>query len=338
MATDLETATMPGDPMAKANPHTALDESPAARAYREAEEAADKRVSFYKHLVAYGMIVLFMFIQGGWDAGIVIGLLWGTFLAVRGYTVIWAPEQRARWIKDEMARKAALDERGKSSKRLEDLSASIAHEIRNPITAAKSLLQQMGEDPTSAENVEYAKIALAELDRVERSITHLLRYARDEEVRVEEMRLAEVAESALESFKERLEKKHIAVTRDFDGEGAMRGDPEKLRRVVINLVGNAIDALEDGAVEKPEIVVSMGQDLAGRELWLKVKDNGPGMEAAQIEKIWSPFHTTKTTGTGLGLAITKKLVEAHGGSIEVHSEPGRGAEFALHLPRGEVRT
>ena len=69
------------------------------------------------------------------------------------------------------------------ARNLEHLSASIAHEIRNPITAAKSLLQQMGEDPHSHENVEYAHVALQELERVERSISHLLRYARDEELR-----------------------------------------------------------------------------------------------------------------------------------------------------------
>ena len=78
---------------------------------------------------------------------------------------------------------------GRHVRSLEDLSAQVAHEIRNPITAAKSLVQQMGEDPTSAENVGYAKVALEELDRVERSVAHLLRYAREEDLRLAEVSL-----------------------------------------------------------------------------------------------------------------------------------------------------
>src|SRR5262249_57733345 len=73
---------------------------------------------------------------------------------------------------------------GRHARSLEELSASIAHEIRNPITAAKSLVQQMEEDPRGAENVEYARVALAELERVERSVSHLLRFARGEETQL----------------------------------------------------------------------------------------------------------------------------------------------------------
>jgi len=94
--------------------------------------------------------------------------------------------------------------RGEHARNLEELSASIAHEIRNPITAAKSLVQQLGEDPGSAENVEYANIALQELDRVEKSISHLLRYAREEEMNPRPMKLADAIESALETVRERL--------------------------------------------------------------------------------------------------------------------------------------
>ena len=98
---------------------------------------------------------------------------------------------------------------------MEELSARVAHEIRNPITAAKSLVQQMEEEPGAPENVEYARVALEELARVERSVSHLLRFARDEELRMGVVRLADVVDSALETFRDRAgAQPHRARARD----------------------------------------------------------------------------------------------------------------------------
>jgi two-component system sensor histidine kinase HydH len=226
---------------------------------------------------------------------------------------------------------------GRHARSLEELSASIAHEIRNPITAAKSLVQQMGEDPAARNNVGYAKVALDELDRVERSISHLLRFAREEDVEVADLRMADVLESALETFRDRIERLGVRLEREVDTEGRMRGDPEKLRRVIINLVGNALDALEGAGTPDPTLHVLAGENLAGTELWVRVKDNGPGMGPETLERIFSPFYTSKAGGTGLGLALSKKVVEAHGGSIEAHSQPGGGSEFLLTFPRQRAR-
>ncbi len=191
----------------------------------------------------------------------------------------------------------------------------------------------MEEDPTSRENVEYARVALEELQRVERSVSHLLRFARDEEMGISDLCMSEVLDSALETFGDRLERTGIALERHIDCQGAMRGDAEKLRRVMINLVGNAIDALAEGGVTDPRIEVAMGENLAGTEVWVRVKDNGPGIDAEAQRKLFSPFYTSKAGGTGLGLAICRKLVDAHGGSIEVTSAPGSGAEFLLTFPK-----
>lgn len=113
----------------------------------------------------------------------------------------------------------------------------------------------------------------------------------------------------------------------------MRGDADKLRRVVINLVGNALDAFTEQETTSPRLQIQSGENLAGTEIWIRVKDNGPGMEPERLDKIFSPFYTSKSSGTGLGLAISRKLVDAHGGSIEAHSEPGSGTEFVLTFPR-----
>ena len=197
----------------------------------------------------------------------------------------------------------------------------------------------MGEDPHSHENVEYAHVALQELERVERSISHLLRYARDEELRPKEIVFAEIVHSGLETLRERIDRSGVALRVDVDEAGTLVGDPEKLRRVVINLVGNALDAMTNAQVRRPAMEIQAGENLAGTEVWLRVRDNGPGIEPDRIEQIWAPFHTSKSNGTGLGLPITRKVVETHGGSIEVEAPPGGGTEFRVVLPKaGLART
>ena len=191
----------------------------------------------------------------------------------------------------------------------------------------------MGEDTSASENVEYAKVALGELDRVERSVSHLLRFARDEEMRMAPLRMAEVIESALESFGDRIDRAGIRLETRIDGEGALTGDAEQLRRVVINLVSNAVDVLEETGAADPRIDVEMGENLAGSEVWVRIRDNGPGIDANARDRIFSPLYTSKAKGTGLGLSITRKLVDAHGGTVELESEPDRGTEFLVTLPR-----
>ena len=190
----------------------------------------------------------------------------------------------------------------------------------------------MGEDPLSGQNVEFANVALGELDRVERSISHLLKYARDEELRVETLDVADVVDSALETFRDRIERDGIRVERDLTAAGFVLGDGEKLRRVVINLIGNALDAM-DGAAVSPTLWLSAGENLAGSEAWIRVRDNGAGVGTESQGKIFDPFYSTKDHGTGLGLALSRKLVEAHGGTLEMESEPGVGTELIVIFPR-----
>jgi len=91
--------------------------------------------------------------------------------------------------------------------------------------------------------------------------------------------------------------------------------------------------MTEARVASPRMDVSMGENLAGTEVWVRVKDNGAGIPKELRERIFSPFVTSKSGGTGLGLPITKKLVEAHRGTIEVFSEPGGGTEFVLTIPK-----
>ena len=315
------------------------DLTPEELAYREARRRANARIGFLFHFIPYACTVLFLLAVSR-TAALAVGLFWGIGVASHYLAAIKAGDLRQRWIRKEVDRQlqqSVSQERralgGAHTRSLEELSASIAHEIRNPITAAKSLVQQMGEDAASLENVEYAKVALDELDRVERSISHLLRFARDEEIHVVEARMDEVLEAALDTFRDRIDRLGVTVHREFDSRAPIQGDPEKLRRVVINLVGNALDSLEQAGVREPRIDVQLGENLAGSEVWVRIRDNGPGIDPDVMPRVFSPFYTSKNDGTGLGLAISKKVVDAHGGTIEASSAPGGGAEFVVTFPK-----
>jgi signal transduction histidine kinase len=308
-------------------------------AYEEARRrAADKARlarNFAQYVVVVGVLALVVR-PVAW----VVGICWGIALAGDFIKKQLEPSLRQRWIEQEVDRQldhTVTEKRreleGEHTRRIEEISASIAHEIRNPITAAKSLVQQMGEDPSSPENVEYAEVALEELDRVEKSISHLLRFAREEEFRISELRMAEVISSAVETFRDRLDRSGVDVTMAIDADGSMRGDAEKLRRVIINLISNSLDALLESGTPRPRIEIQTGENLAGTEVWLRVRDNGPGIDAERAQEIFSPFYTSKERGTGLGLAISKKVIDAHGGSIEIDSGPGRGTEFVVTFPK-----
>jgi signal transduction histidine kinase len=213
------------------------------------------------------------------------------------------------------------------------LSASIAHEIRNPIAAAKSLVQQMGEDPRSVENVEYANVALDELDRVERSISHLLKYAKEEEIEFAPTNLATVVDASLSEMRAKLDAAGVAVARNYIGGPTLVADAEKLRQVFANILDNAIASFPAQQEEK-RVDLYIENGLPQR-IRVRLRDNGAGIAPEKIDRIFNPFFTTKEEGTGLGMAISKKIIEAHEGKIDVVSEPDRGTEFIVTLPRPE---
>ncbi len=325
-------------PMQEARPGRrplALDSPTQLRA----RSLANRKVWFLGHAVVFASTGSLLLFTAGYFAAMVVMLAWGIGLAAHGFFAVLAPVLREKWTQEDLVRRApAVTEQrrqleGRHARSLEQLSASIAHEIRNPITAARSLVAQMGEDPSSAENVEYARVALEELDRVERSISHLLRFARDEETSMRDVSLGELVDSAFDTFRDRIAKNGITVTRAIDERGPVRADPEKLRRVVINLIGNALDALESSGKKDPHVDIGAGENLAGTEVWLRVRDNGPGIAPEMVEKLFTPFQTSKPSGTGLGLAISRKLVEAHGGTLEARTNAGGGAELTVTVPK-----
>jgi len=318
------------------------DSEEERKAYQRARRRASREAGFYVHLMWYGIVIgslliVNLVVSPSFEWWIFPALGWGIGLASHfGGVYGW------RWIHERVFEPAVQREvqrevtrekevlRTEKQASLDELTASFAHEIRNPIAAAKSLVQQMGEDPTSAENVGYAKVALEELDRVERSISHLLKYAKEEDYNLARVNLASVVDSALTQMRAKLDDAHVHVARNYIGGPTISADADKLRQVFANILDNAIDALAPVAEgRRIELYVENGRPDHGS---VRIQDNGAGISEDTIDRIFSPFFTTKQKGTGLGMAISRKIVEAHEGTIEVSSEVGRGTEFTIRLP------
>jgi signal transduction histidine kinase len=310
-------------------------------------------IGFSIHLIVFWMVCLLVLVTAGFFPALTMALSWGIGLACHGFFALVVP-----WIRSggrplaTLPRAAAvaasptaplpaampvspLDEH--RARALEELSASIAHEIRNPITAAKSLVQQIAEDPTAPETVEHARVVIGELDRVERSIAHLLRFAREEPFDPRPLNVTELIDSAIDWVRERAQRQHVRLERELDGTPSLIGDVEQLRKVLANLIGNALDAHTQMIGADPFVRITAGRNLAGDEVWIRVTDNGPGIPAAVRGKIFQPFFTSKPGGTGLGLALAHKVLTQHGGTIELVLQATPGATFLLVLPTRPVR-
>jgi signal transduction histidine kinase len=296
------------------------------------------KLSFIGHAIVYGISLMLILITAGPFVALIAALGWGIGLACHGFFAVIAPRLRAYWNSPEQvplpppsaARVPASEE--SRARSLEELSAAIAHEIRNPITAAKSLLQQIVEDPTSADTLKHSQVALEELDRVERSIAHLLRYAREVPFKPSRVDVRDLIESSIDLFRDRAAREQVQIVREWDELPIIHADGEQLRQVLANLIGNALDVLASNHSPNPMIEISGGLNLAGTEVWIRVHDNGPGISADVASKLFRPFFTTKARGTGLGLSLSKKFVERHAGTIELDAAAVSGAAFVVRLP------
>lgn len=211
---------------------------------------------------------------------------------------------------------------------LGETAARIAHEIRNPVTAARSLAQLLADEPTSPLNAEHAQLITRELDRVERQVKSLLEFARRETYCFEPVRLAQLAGATVADLRRSLAD-GVEVRLETGAEVTVRADPERLRQVLINLVMNAVDAL--GQTPPPRRV-EVSVAAANGDAMLAVADSGSGVSDEMLPRLFEPFVSQKTQGTGLGLAIAKRIVEAHDGRIEAEPGPRRGMVFRVWLP------
>lgn len=212
---------------------------------------------------------------------------------------------------------------------LGQMAATVAHEIKNPLSAIKSIAQVMGED----ENVsrEYARdlsLIVGETDRLGQSVTQLLSFARKETPSELPMRAEQLIQSVVRLFAVSAEKDGIKMSVEIENDEELSGAAVSAVRVALsNLILNALQATPTGG----EIRVK--QKSENGVTVISIQDSGPGIPADLQQRIWEPFFTTKQRGTGLGLAIVRKRMQEAGGTARLASRVnGEGASFELRVP------
>ncbi len=220
----------------------------------------------------------------------------------------------------ELARKNRLADLGQ-------ISAHVAHEVRNslvPITLYVSLLQRRCRaDAGVSEVLEKIDCGLLAM---EATVNDLLHFSADRDPQRRSFDLRGLVDGVCESLAPQLAAQKISTEIDIAQTTQCFADPDMLRRLLLNLILNAIDVMPEGG----ELVVTGEADAAGMEL--EVADSGPGVAESVKNKLFDPFFTTKSGGTGLGLSIVHRIAEAHGGSISVANCPEGGAAFTLRVP------
>jgi two-component system sensor histidine kinase HydH len=215
------------------------------------------------------------------------------------------------------------------------LLARLAHEIRNPLSSLDIHVQLLEEDLThlAPQVKERAagrfEIIHGELHRLENIVKHFLRLAGPSALDLQALEIARILGHVCKLLRPEAAARGIEITLVV-GEGlpAMIGDPGQLTQALINLVINAIQAVDRNG--RIEVSAALG-DEAG-VLRVQVLDTGPGLPSDRLATVFEPFFTTKAEGSGLGLWIAQQIVLAHGGAIEVANAPSGGALFTLHLP------
>ncbi len=205
------------------------------------------------------------------------------------------------------------------------MAATIAHEIRNPLTGIRGAAQVLRDDPNLAQ--EFAAIIERETLKLNAICDDFLDFARPLRLEVSGIRLSQTIESVVESLLPEFESRGVEVTvRTAPNEPIIEGDALRLEQVVHNLLRNALEATSSGGTVKVEIGAGV----------FRVSDDGSGMDSETIEMIFAPFFTTKAKGTGLGLSSVRKILDAHGATVGIRSQPGKGSTFTVTFPRREA--
>lgn len=208
------------------------------------------------------------------------------------------------------------------------IAASIAHEIRNPLSNVSLSVQQLKEAfPEDSPWARHVDIIIRNTDRINFLITELLNCARPPKLNIQPHDIHEILDAILDSLKTQTASQHIEVRKRFTlRSSVINVDKEQINRVFSNVLINALESMPDGG--KMTIITG----IEGDYFITRIEDTGGGIPEEDIIRIFDPFFSTKTSGVGLGLSTTYGIVVSHGGTINVESEWKRGAIFTISLP------
>jgi signal transduction histidine kinase len=252
-------------------------------------------------------------------------------LLLSAYLIIWMLYRRSRRFEVQAAEAERMAYIG-------TLASGLAHEIRNPLNSLSLNMQMLGEELPNAgaggSGARLLEITRAEIGRLERLVTDFLSYARPRPPELEEVAAAELLDRTRQMLCGAA-RNHGVKLEAIDSTGGARllVDPAQVRQLLLNLAQNALAATEERG---RAAVVRLRAERRGATAVLAVEDNGAGIPAADRERVFDLFYSTKKGGTGLGLAIVDRIAKNHGGRVDLESEPGKGTVFSVLLPGAVV--
>jgi signal transduction histidine kinase len=229
-----------------------------------------------------------------------------------------------------------LQTRAKRAERLAELgtlTGGLAHEIKNPLSTIQLNLQLLQEDITP-ENPAYSRVinrlktCERETGRLREILDDFLRYAGKIELQRVPIELNRTCEDLVDFFLPQAQLSRVQLRlKRHPTEITIQADERLLKQAILNLMLNSMQAMPNGG----ELILAVHNN--GTDAIIDVIDTGLGIDPEAISRIFDAYYSTKKSGTGLGLAMTRRIAEEHGGRVTVTSEPGKGSDFALHLPR-----
>lgn len=246
--------------------------------------------------------------------------------SLRGMVLILRDQREIRAMEEML-------ERSRRHAALGRMAAGIAHEIRNPLGTLRGFAQYFDKlsdrDPLAK---EYSELMVGEVDRLNRTVSALLQFARPRELELASIDLGEILLRTFRLMQDDLKAQNLKFEIDTPSQSCnFNADSDLITQVLINLLQNAEVATESGGI------IRLGAEERDANIHLWVEDTGKGMTEEEQSLMFDPFFTTKKTGTGLGLAVVQQIVEQHGGHIEVRSKPGQGTHIEVILPSEQIQ-
>jgi signal transduction histidine kinase len=212
------------------------------------------------------------------------------------------------------------------------ISATIAHEIRNPLTSVKLNIQKLLQnEDLGEEEKEHLSISQEGIGLIEKFIKELLNFTRVSDLNLERFSILQIIEESLKLLRNSFQEKKIILERSCPSDlPSVVVDGDKMRQVFLNILRNAVEAVDEGG--KVGLAFSLVKENGVKRIRIRISDNGSGIAEKDWENIFEPFFTTKPSGFGLGLSNARKIVEQHMGSIKVVKKKGRGTAFEVRIP------
>lgn len=209
-----------------------------------------------------------------------------------------------------------------------EMAASLAHQIRTPLASALLYVSQLASPQLDNEKREkFIGKSLNSLRHLESLVNDMLQYAKGGKAKTQKVEVAHLLQTLKQATEPKIQQSKSELFFEQKQPGlAVLGDEDGLLTALENLVSNAVEIVQKGAI------IHVIAEQKGQQLNLSVRDNGPGLKPEMNEKVFEPFFTSRAQGTGLGLAVVRAVAEAHDGEVWVKSVEGNGAEFGLRLP------